>query len=176
MEAHVTANKNPPLWVGQRRGSDISQARGKTNRGYSSPGLPEIPELNKAARRRARLRANIAMSPDEVARADAVIAALARLWPKCFFTAPSKRRPLMIGIDRELIVLLRPAIDAGRVSENDIRLALKRYTTDDAYLRRCIKRLASRIGLNGEKTGIVDRLKHAHYAACLLAAPWRMRS
>jgi sRNA-binding protein len=61
-------------------------------------------------------------------RADAVIAAFARLWPKCFFVAPEDRQPLMTGIHHHVRKHLQPMIDVQRISARDIELALSRYT------------------------------------------------
>jgi len=53
---------------------------------------------------------------NEERRADAVIAAFARLWPKCFFVASEDRQPLMTGIHHHLRKHLQPMIDAQRIS------------------------------------------------------------
>ena len=66
-------------------------------------------------------------------RADAVIAAFARLWPKCFFVAPEDRQPLMTGIHHHVRKHLQPMIDVQRISARDIELALSRYTDCEAY-------------------------------------------
>lgn len=55
------------------------------------------------------------LSAAQTVRADAVIAALARLWPRCFHVYEGRRRPLAIGIDRMLIEHMQPAIKAGRL-------------------------------------------------------------
>jgi sRNA-binding protein len=68
----------------------------------------------------------------------------------------------MIGIDKVLIELMQPAIKAGRISENDLRLALKRYTSANDYLKRCLKPKA-RINLSGEPVGRVTPV-HARSA------------
>ena len=82
----------------------------------------------------------------QAARANAVISAFARLWPRCFFVYERRRRPLQIGIDKVLIDQLQPAIKAGRISETDLRLALCLYTRADGYLDHCSVCGNARIG------------------------------
>ena len=76
------------------------------------------------------------MDEKEVSRADEVIVAFARLWPKCFFVAPEERKPLMLHIHVQLHKHLQPMIEARRISERDIQIALARYTSCDSYRDR----------------------------------------
>jgi len=96
---------------------------------------------------------------NEERRADAVIAAFARLWPKCFFVASEDRQPLMTGIHHHLRKHLQPMIDAQRISSRDIELALSRYTDCEAYQRKIASDASTvRIGLLGEKRGrVIDK-------------------
>jgi sRNA-binding protein len=92
----------------------------------------------------------------QVARAVAVIEALSRLWPQCFQLYECRRRPLAIGIDKALIDTMAPAIKAGRISVDDLNIALKRYTLADGYLIACQRAGADRIGLDGKSCGAVS--------------------
>jgi sRNA-binding protein len=95
------------------------------------------------------------------ARADEVIATLARLWPQCFFVPQSQRRPPMVGIHEALRELMLPAIKAGKISTLDIAVALRRYTGSDGYLEHYSIFNNTRIGLDGEPAGRVS-----HSQAC----------
>jgi sRNA-binding protein len=107
------------------------------------------------------------LTATQAARADAVIAALARLFPKCFAMWQRRRRPLMIDIDRALIALMKPAIAAGRISEVDIQRALRWYTNSEGYLARCVIAGAERIALDGSPAGTVTERQAAHAVAIL---------
>ncbi len=91
----------------------------------------------------------------QAARADAVIAVLNRLWPKCFYVFERQRPPLMIGIDKVLLDQMAPAIQAGRISEYDIKLALRCYTGADGYLEHIAIINNVRIALDGSPIGFV---------------------
>jgi hypothetical protein len=91
----------------------------------------------------------------EVRRADDVIAALARLWPKTFFVEPDRRLLLVIGIGDKLREIMLPAIAAGRSSSLDIFIALRRYVNSARYLEACLFN-APRIDLSGEAAGRVS--------------------
>ena len=96
------------------------------------------------------------MDEKEVSRADEVIVAFARLWPKCFFAAPEERKPLMLHIHVQLHKHLQPMIEARRISERDIQIALSRYTACGPYQDRIAATGPTmRIGLHGEERGHV---------------------
>jgi hypothetical protein len=131
-----------------------------------------LPQLSEQSQRHAKWRRELKamkLYGAKAARADAVIAALAKLWPRCFSTHPPMRKPLMIGIDAVLIKAMQPAILAGRISEEDLRLALRRYTSSKGYFRHCAVIGSARINLSGEKAGTVDPA-HVKYARALLMA------
>jgi hypothetical protein len=79
--------------------------------------------------------AAVRMAEGEVARADQVVMALARLWPRVFFVDEEKRRPLAIGIGKLLLDQMAPAIAVGRISAADITLA-----PEAVYLRHRLPR------------------------------------
>jgi sRNA-binding protein len=99
---------------------------------------------------------NVAQRRADAARADAVIEALARLWPRCFFVFEGRRKPLAVGIHEELCRQLEPMIRAGRINERDIAIALRRYAANSCYLYSCAHEGAVRIGLNGKPCGAVS--------------------
>lgn len=101
-------------------------------------------------------------------RADQVIAALARLWPQCFQVDERCRRPLMIGITELLLERMEPAIKAGRISENDIRCALRRYCSSTGYLEHTSIINNPRIDLKGRPEGAVTekQAKYARWVVC----------
>lgn len=109
------------------------------------------------------------LTPTQAARADAVIAVLARLWPKCFAVFERRRRPLAIGIDKVLLGQLEPAIRVGRISEADIKSAMQRYTSANGYLEHCAIVGNARIGLDGKPCGPVVTEEQARIARTRLA-------
>ena len=103
------------------------------------------------------------MDEKEVSRADEVIVAFARLWPKCFFVAPEERKPLMLHIHVQLHRHLQPMIEARRISERDIEIALSRYTSCESYQDRIAATGRTiRIGLHGEARGHVTHEQRMH--------------
>jgi ProP effector len=92
----------------------------------------------------------------DAVRADAVIAALARLWPNRFSVLESRRKPLAVGIHEELHRQLEPMIRTGRISGRDIVIALRRYAANPCYLYFCTHEGAARVGLNGRPCGTVS--------------------
>jgi hypothetical protein len=117
----------------------------------------------------AQQRALLQLPADKAKRAEEVVLALARLWPKCFFVSESLRRPLMTGMREVLLDLMAPAIKAGRISADDLTTALQLYTGCDGYLKHCTIINNARLNLNGEVKGTVEA-KHAHRARAILAA------
>jgi ProP effector len=83
-------------------------------------------------------------------RAQQLIAALAVRWPKCF--AVAERRPLKLGIDRDLI--------AAGVAINEVQLALSQYVDATGY-RRLLKAGAARVDLGGNPAGAVTAAEAA---------------
>jgi sRNA-binding protein len=69
------------------------------------------------------------------ARSLAIIERFALLFPNCFAVYERKRRPLKIGIDKDLIEICRPAIAKGIITIADIKGTLRVYTGADGYLR-----------------------------------------
>ena len=104
----------------------------------------------------------------QLLRSTAIIERFAyALWPKCFVVLESRRPPLALGIDRDLIRLCQPAIDKGLVTAADLRRALRYYTGSVGYLKNCIEG-AARIDLLGRPAGQVSR-SEAEYAERVLA-------
>jgi sRNA-binding protein len=124
----------------------------------SPGGRPERRKARREAWLLARQR-ELELEAAKVARADAVIAALSRLWPKCFFVLEKRRRPLKVGIGVEIREAMAPAIAAGRISTDDITLALKRYTGSSGYLEHASIYNNVRIGLSGRPAGRVSHLQ-----------------
>jgi ProP effector len=94
------------------------------------------------------------------------IAILAEAFPLAFFIFGKSRKPLAIGIDRELL----PRV---AVTEEDLRSALQYYTRSDGYLRACTEG-ASRLGLDGNAAGEVTS-KEAAYAQRVIAKREKMK-
>ena len=102
---------------------------------------------------------------ERVAAARAVIELLAERWPKCFVVFERARRPLKIGISRDIMT----ALD-GAVTPAELGLALSIYCGNVRYLRALHRGLGQpRIDLNGEAAGVVSE-HDAECAAARLAA------
>ena len=95
-----------------------------------------------------------------------IIAALAERWPQCFTISKAERRPLKIGVARDIIA-------AGGITRGDIGRALRSYTSVEGYLESC-KAGAARIDLDGNVAGSVSEA-HALRAEQSLAARKRQR-
>jgi sRNA-binding protein len=104
----------------------------------------------------------------KIARANEETAALSRLWPKCFFVPEGQRRPLKVGIGDELREIMAPAIKAGRITTDDINIALRRYVGSDGYLEHCSILNNPRINLDGREVGCIS-YKQALYSRDLLS-------
>ena len=76
--------------------------------------------------------------------AAAVIRTLAERWPNTFFPKAKKRKPLKVGIFEDLTAA------APDINRKMLRLALRIYTTTDAYVFACSKG-HKRIDLNGNE-------------------------
>jgi ProP effector len=97
---------------------------------------------------------HVAPDPDGIAR-------LAALYPRAFFLVGSDRRPLKIGVDRDL-----HAADTG-LSRRQLRQTLSRYVGSAGYLE-AMREGAARIDLAGEPAGTVIAAEELHAVAKLL--------
>ena len=79
----------------------------------------------------------------------AAIALLAELYPKCFSIYEGRRRPLKIGIHKDILA----AVD-GALTPLELSNALRVYCANGAYLRSS-REGAQRIDLDGNPAGIV---------------------
>ena len=79
----------------------------------------------------------------------ATIARLAQLYPACFYVARQERRPLKIGIRRDLA-----ALDLG-VDRRELDSALAWYVNGIGYLQS-LRVGADRVGLDGATAGVVS--------------------
>lgn len=94
-----------------------------------------------------------------------VIAYLCEKFPNCFI-AEGEAKPLKIGLFQELAVALE---GDEKVSKTSLRQALRNYTMSWRYLHAC-RDGAVRVGLNGEKAGVVDTQQAEHAAQTLAEA------
>jgi len=90
-------------------------------------------------------------------RTKAVIAVLAAKFPKCFAVPDTRRRPLKIGIDTDLLAAL-----GGTIRRTELIRSLAMYCSSDGYLDR-VRTGAWRVDLEGKPAGAVsaDDEKHA---------------
>jgi sRNA-binding protein len=93
----------------------------------------------------------------------ATIARLAQLFPVCFYVARRHRRPLKIGIRRDLA-----ALDLG-LGRRELDSALAWYANGIGYLQN-IRAGAARIGLDGAPVGVVAEADEAHAREKIAAA------
>jgi sRNA-binding protein len=80
---------------------------------------------------------------------------LAARWPRAFSVSEAKRKPLKVGILREVEAAL------GADTPPRLRQALAAYCNAPAYLRQCV-RGAWRRGLDGERAGEVTAAEAAN--------------
>src|SRR5262245_33208459 len=85
----------------------------------------------------------------DIAITHAAIGLLAATWPRCFTTGLTNRKPLKIGIGKELAVAVE-----GALTPEELDAALRLYTAQKAYLRT-LKDGAQRVDLDGSPAGIV---------------------
>ena len=85
----------------------------------------------------------------------ATIARLAQLYPACFYAARQQRRPLKVGIRRDLV-----ALDLG-IGRRELDSALAWYVNGIGYLQS-LRMGADRIGLDGVPAGVVSEADEAH--------------
>jgi sRNA-binding protein len=81
--------------------------------------------------------------------ATATLAVLMETWPKCFVLVPDDRRPLRIGIDRDIM-----AAADGAITPAELDAALASYTACIGYWRG-LREGRPRIGLDGFPFGRV---------------------
>jgi ProP effector len=86
---------------------------------------------------------------------DASLRRLVALYPACFHLSEHERRPLRVGISREL-----EAADTG-IAPVQLRQALGWYCGSIGYLQNMVAG-ADRIGLNGLPSGVVTEAEAAH--------------
>jgi ProP effector len=91
------------------------------------------------------------------ARSKAVISVLAAKFPKCFAVPDTRRRPLKVGIDTDLLAAL-----GGSIRRTELIRALAMYCSSEGYLERLLTG-ACRVDLEGKPAGVVsaDDEKHA---------------
>lgn len=110
------------------------------------------------------------MVPNErTARAFAVVALLAERWPRCFSVFEQRRRPLKLGIHRDIATVLE-----GAVTVQELRSALRFYVSNTWYLRAAMVVGAARIDLDGNPSGSVTA-EEADAAAARSASRKRNR-
>jgi ProP effector len=98
------------------------------------------------------------MSSAELARIHQTIADLCGRWPKCFSVLEARRRPLKVGIDRDIAAAI-PDLDPTVLSAS-----LRYYCRSIGYLDAC--RLGMpRIDLQGEPCGSVSEGDAGHAAS-----------
>jgi sRNA-binding protein len=91
------------------------------------------------------------------------IALFADRWPNCFAVYEKNRKPLKIGIDKEVLAAL-----AGEIAVGDVLAALRIYTGNKVYLKEC-RAAKDRIGLDGAVAGTVTESEQAYAARRLKA-------
>src|SRR5215468_2102312 len=91
------------------------------------------------------------------ARTKAVITVLAAKFPKCFAVSDTRRRPLKVGIDADLLAAL-----SGSIRRTELIRALAMYCSSDGYLEGVLTG-AWRVDLEGKPAGVVtaDDERHA---------------
>jgi sRNA-binding protein len=94
------------------------------------------------------------MSDHKLDLRKATIALLAQLCPSCFYVARQERRPLKIGIRRDLA-----ALDLG-MDRPELDSALAWYVNGIGYLQS-LRVGADRIGLDGAAAGVVSETDEA---------------
>jgi ProP effector len=89
-----------------------------------------------------------------------IIEMLSQKFPACFAVFELRRKPLAIGIHKE-IALAMPAL-----TEEQIHAVMRVYVTNAAYLRAC-REGAPRINLMGHEAGVVTSAEADNCAARL---------
>jgi ProP effector len=93
------------------------------------------------------------------ARTKAVITVLAAKFPKCFAVSDTRRRPLKVGIDADLLAAL-----GGSIRRTELIRALAMYCSSDGYLERMLTG-AWRVDLEGKSAGAVSPEDEKHAKA-----------
>jgi sRNA-binding protein len=93
------------------------------------------------------------------ARTKAVITALAARFPECFAVPDTRRRPLKVGIDADLLAAL-----SGSIRRTELVRALAMYCSSDGYLERVLTG-AWRVDLEGKPAGVVTAEDEQHAKA-----------
>jgi ProP effector len=86
-----------------------------------------------------------------------VLDLLAERWPKMFSLYEARRRPLKVGIHRDILA----ALDGGGITPDELKRALSHYCRNPGYLRNTLTG-GWRIDLNGNPAGVVTRTEEAH--------------
>jgi ProP effector len=86
----------------------------------------------------------------------ASIELLASNWPQCFAVKFADRKPLKIGIGREVA-----AATAGAITPAELEMAFQLYTSQPGYLTK-LKEGAMRVDLAGRPAGVVTADEAAH--------------
>jgi ProP effector len=94
---------------------------------------------------------------------DAAIALLVERYPKTFAVYEARRRPLKIGIDRDLVAAL-----GGAMTPRELGSALRCYCSNEGYLRNMLKG-AWRVDLDGNPCGAVTGEAETHARETLAA-------
>jgi hypothetical protein len=94
-------------------------------------------------------------------QASEVIAVLADLWPAAFSVFEGRRKPLKVGIDRDIIEAAN-----GAITTTELRLGLSYYVGNAGYLSACTEGV-DRINLYGEPAGRVSHEEATHSAEVL---------
>ena len=81
--------------------------------------------------------------------ADAVLALLTETFPRCFSVYERRRKPLKVGIDRDILERL-----GGAIAPNELSSALRSYTSNRLY-QLAMRDGAPRIDLDGNPAGSV---------------------
>ena len=95
-------------------------------------------------------------SPAQAKQASDLIAVLAEMFPNTFTIYKRRRRPLKIGIGRDIDLAMK-----GAMTDTELAIALNYYTGNVGYLSACIEG-ADRIDLNGKFAGQVTADQAAH--------------
>jgi ProP effector len=92
----------------------------------------------------------------QAAAATQIIILLAQVFPRAFFTYGGKRKPLKLGIHKDIL-----ALKLG-IAQRALSRALRAYCGNLGYLRASVTG-AARIDLQGEPAGVVtaDEAEHA---------------
>jgi len=96
----------------------------------------------------------------KIAAARALIERLCEIWPRCFFLYQRKRRPLKLGVHRDIAAL------DDAIAPRQLSSALRYYVGNRFYLAAC-REGADRIDLDGKPAGKVSAEEAANAAAIL---------